>query len=530
MKRFLTLLGWFYLISLVTLPISTKSQNALRVTTTGKIYVSPGARIYVKGNTNDSGKIQNNTGTVTFNGNISVPGKYISNGNEVFGGTGNKTVLTSVKDTNYFGHVVKQNTGNIILDSDLDCDSITFTVSGKIMITNTDTIRVKSGAATAIKGYSSSSYIDVDDYAILSRKASGTGITYVWPMGNFTSGYHRFDILLSSLGTTGSSFIHGKLVSGGAGTISYSKYYPTGFSGNYPGQDCSTGSNPQWVEFTCMTPNYYNFSGPTDYQSIVTAWASACSPAGAGPQRVLQSEIGLGNWTNRVDSVTGTLTTQLCLNSYWRGGVATSIPGGTYRGFGDFAIAGGYGAPLPVELVMFKGYRSQDKNVLIWETASERNTDKFEVYRSADNSNDWTFIGSQKAVGGSKPTDYTLYDNDPMIGNNYYRLKIIDNDRTFDYSNVINIPITAIEMNSIVGIYPNPASESIIVKIQSTKNYAPTIKIFDVLGQILIEESITVQEGANKLPIDIANLANGTYMLSMEDVLGNNLLKKFVKQ
>jgi hypothetical protein len=80
-------------------------------------------------------------------------------------------------------------------------------------------------------------------------------------------------------------------------------------------------------------------------------------------------------------------------------------------------------APLPVELVSFTGWNQGSVNQLQWITASELNTDKFEVEKSTV-SGVWNTIGSKTAAGNSNiKLTYNFTDNNPVVGDNYYRLK-----------------------------------------------------------------------------------------------------------
>lgn len=201
--------------------------------------------------------------------------------------------------------------------------------------------------------------------------------------------------------------------------------------------------------------------------------------------------------------------------------------------FGRFRFFGSINAgntSLPVELVTFTGHHRDGINILNWVTASEYNTDKFEIYRSQNGSTNWTYLGTLKATGGNKITNYTSYDERPMVGDNYYRLRIVDYDGSYEYSNTINIPISEIEANTFVGIFPNPTDGQVTVKIQSTKDYKSKIVIIDILGQIVFEEQIQLQKGVTELPIDLTTFAKGAYIVSFIDVLENKHQQKLVKQ
>ncbi|HRI35220.1 MAG TPA: T9SS type A sorting domain-containing protein, partial [Saprospiraceae bacterium] len=186
-------------------------------------------------------------------------------------------------------------------------------------------------------------------------------------------------------------------------------------------------------------------------------------------------------------------------------------------------------APLPVELISFTGYNDGAVNKLQWKTASEKNTLKFEVQKSLD-ATTWSAIGEKVAAGNSTiEINYDFNDNNPVIGNNYYRLKIIDNDGTFNFSNVINIPISNAIINSFVQVYPNPTNGILNVEIQSTSAYDIKMTTFDVLGKKVLEKSMNIVKGLNTLTIDYSILAKGTYVLQYFDSEGKTHTTKFVK-
>ena len=186
-------------------------------------------------------------------------------------------------------------------------------------------------------------------------------------------------------------------------------------------------------------------------------------------------------------------------------------------------------APLPVELTTFTGYNDGDKNILNWTTASEQNTNRFEIEKSLENSN-WTYIGTKPAAGNStQELHYDFVDNYPVLGNNYYRLKIVDNDGTFKYSNVINIPVKEAFSNTFAGIYPNPTSGVLNVEIQSTQAYSTSIEVTDVLGRKISSKTIQLNKGISTTVFDFNQLANGTYILQFIDFEGKTHVTKFVK-
>lgn len=186
-------------------------------------------------------------------------------------------------------------------------------------------------------------------------------------------------------------------------------------------------------------------------------------------------------------------------------------------------------AALPVELTSFTGWNQGAVNRLQWITASEQNTLKFEVQKSIAGGA-WTVIGDKAAAGNStQQLNYDFTDNNPVVGNNFYRLKIIDLDGTFSFSNTINIPIGEAVLNNFTRVYPNPTGGKLNVEIQSTANYDTKVMAFDVLGKKIFEKSSALNKGLNTLQLDFSSLAKGTYILQFADADGKIHTTKFVK-
>lgn len=187
-------------------------------------------------------------------------------------------------------------------------------------------------------------------------------------------------------------------------------------------------------------------------------------------------------------------------------------------------------AALPVELTSFTGYHESLRNTLIWKTASERNTDRFEIEKSFDGIN-WEHIGTQKAVGNTNgESEYTFYDNAPKVGNNYYRLKIADYDQSYEYSKVINVVVGATEMENSISVYPNPTSGDVTMMVYSFENRSGRIQVVNVLGQVMMQEEVSLQKGSTNIPIRLHGLSNGLYTIIFSDASGKTHTEKVLKQ
>ena len=144
--------------------------------------------------------------------------------------------------------------------------------------------------------------------------------------------------------------------------------------------------------------------------------------------------------------------------------------------------------PLPVELVEFTAQLKENKTLLKWETASEINNQGFDIEYS-DDGNNWRKMGHQDGNGSTDVNNtYFFYDKNPKIGVNYYRLKQIDFDGKFEYSNIESIKIE--ELNSTYSIYPNPTHAKEVAVINP--NEGTTMSIFDGNGKLLFFSKLKV--------------------------------------
>jgi len=175
---------------------------------------------------------------------------------------------------------------------------------------------------------------------------------------------------------------------------------------------------------------------------------------------------------------------------------------------------------VPVELISFAGKIGNNVVILEWITASELNNYGFEVLRSFDENN-WERIGFIPGKGTTTEKSYYTFEDQLERPIQFYRLKQIDYNGNWNYSNSIKITSDNIPKEyNLYQNYPNPFNPSTILKYSIVKKGEVKLTIYDILGR---EVSVLVNEvkdpGYYEVNFNASNLASGVYFYRL--VAGN---------
>ena len=192
----------------------------------------------------------------------------------------------------------------------------------------------------------------------------------------------------------------------------------------------------------------------------------------------------------------------------------------TVNSFSEFWFGNGEGndtEPVPVNLLLFDAIKQSGGVLLNWKIGNEVNVAKYEIERGSD-------IGNFKSIGtvaiiGSGLNSFT--DSQPLVGANYYRLKIVERNGAFTFS-----PIKKISFGNdgdVIFIYPNPIINATLF-IASTVN-CTSCYLYDATGKIV--KSFTLQ-GRNNA-INISGVAKGIYTLKVISEIGTHSKKVFIQ-
>jgi hypothetical protein len=197
---------------------------------------------------------------------------------------------------------------------------------------------------------------------------------------------------------------------------------------------------------------------------------------------------------------------------------------------------------VPVELISFTGKVEQSKVMLTWQTTTELNNYGFEIERSLTPSlskgeglHEWSKIGFVSGVGNSSLVqNYSFVDNlNGKFGKYFYRLKQIDFDGSFKYSNEVEVQIFPVKY-SLDQNYPNPFNPSTKISWRSPVSGRQVLKVFDVLGNevaTLVDE--WKEAGSHQVEFQSAvgnrQLTNGVYFYRLQVYSANSGAGSFVE-
>jgi hypothetical protein len=195
------------------------------------------------------------------------------------------------------------------------------------------------------------------------------------------------------------------------------------------------------------------------------------------------------------------------------GSPVTAVQRLNMSGFSKFSIVQS-SVPLPVELIEFNGEAKGIFNYVYWRAASEADLEHYELESSADGLL-FGKITAKVASGAAGHQAFYSYDDyahySPIT---YYRLKMVDRDRSYRYSTIISIENRTLE-TSVVNIFPNPASNEVNIQIKAPGQSHADIRLTDMLGKVLVYTRVNLDESMETTSISTQGLAEGSYVVTV---------------
>lgn len=303
---------------------------------------------------------------------------------------------------------------------------------------------------------------------------------------------------------------------------------------------CGTGLIEQ---ISLKTGN--NFNSPTVALQLkdpncTVVWTVA--NLAVGPNQIVTIDLADGSGASR-NVINGQLYTFVLLfsggsgNQLIRASDANPYPGGAAVGSGNcgtfanfdlwFRVSIGQNLPpLPIELTDFHAnIFEKTKGVdLSFSTASQSTASHFTIQNSTDGT-DFYDIGTVPSHGTTtEPHSYEFTHESPAPGDNYYRLKMVDLDGSFEFSKVVQIYIGGEQGFRIV---PNPVGDEVRVVFDEPMDHMAALRILRADGQIAHKEAIPAEAG--EWTVQSMGLVPGIYWLELVDGQGKVFHQKFTR-
>ncbi len=272
-----------------------------------------------------------------------------------------------------------------------------------------------------------------------------------------------------------------------------------------------------------VTPQFENPSGMyniTLYYSWeeINGWVASNSEGSSIDELMLAKSDGPLASATSIELEAATYTNYNGIDYYFTGTYAT--------GFSGFGLAN-ENSQLPVELLDFTARPDGESIAVDWSTAVELNNKGFELKRSTSPSEGFATISWIEGRGTSPEVNNYQYDDEDVRSGvwYYYRLKQIDFDGQFEYSPIVSAQIDGASFE----IFPNPVSNILQVKLQSSDKIRGQLEVIDLLGSIVMTQNIANESG-DQINVNVSDLPNAMYFIRLRDEVGVQDAVRFLKR
>lgn len=265
---------------------------------------------------------------------------------------------------------------------------------------------------------------------------------------------------------------------------------------------------------TYQTTPYWTLTASTDaFLGINTTSLIGYSVAGAGHVwgAGYSNKALVGSPSRTLDFGSGLLNLGATLGTLF-----DLAAGNNGAGKANLFDINGCGAVLPVMMMNLSATYNNGISHLAWKTAQEMNSSRFDIERSTDGIT-FTYAGSVNAAGFSNAgINYKFDDLKVNPGLNYYRLKPVDKDGGFVYSNIVMIDVH-IKGTFITAVYPSPFVDKVNISVSAESEGEANIRMTDNTGRLIFSKRSRVQKGSNAILLDgLGNLSKGIYIIQVQ--------------
>ena len=232
------------------------------------------------------------------------------------------------------------------------------------------------------------------------------------------------------------------------------------------------------------------------------------------------SQLFAGNWIDAGN--TATTGTPGSAGSVVSKAVSMFTAGSTYF---TLASSDAFLNPLPVKLIDFKSYSFNDAVIVKWMTGNTWQPAYFELQCALDGNN-FTKISTINYIPGIN--SYQHLTTSKLTGSLYYRLKIVEKDGSFFYSNIISVDANT-NQPGIIRVLPSVvrSSANLLINIATGDNCR--INIYNIDGRLMQTMSRLVSRGNDIIALQLGQLASGIYTVTIITAGGKMAMCRFVK-
>jgi fibronectin-binding autotransporter adhesin len=172
------------------------------------------------------------------------------------------------------------------------------------------------------------------------------------------------------------------------------------------------------------------------------------------------------------------------------------------------------GAVLAVDFTAITAQAKGTTNVVNFATATEKDVKEFAIERSINNKT-WEVIGTKAAIGGSTAANYSFTDLNPSTLS-YYRVRSVETSGKDQISKIVAVKRNGGKL-AVIAVSPVPTTDNVNVDFSIGKSTKVNMVITDIIGRVVKTETFTTAEGANTMRVNLSNLTQGTYIMTLND-------------
>ncbi len=275
-----------------------------------------------------------------------------------------------------------------------------------------------------------------------------------------------------------------------------------------------------------VSPSHPIFTTPNSITGPITV-TNGSSSYGARDEVTLLNKPGvirIANWSSTTVQANGSIIVHnpnndsvACRNIFFTFAISLLADQTAAANLIENAVGYLFRDIVPVELTAFTANVSGNSVNLIWNTATELNNSGFEIQRKSANSQ-FEQVGYVAGFGTTtEPRAYSFTDSKITVGNYTYRLKQVDYDGSYEYSNEINVDVNGPEQYSLDQNYPNPFNPSTLIKYSVAQDGFVNVSIFNLLGEkVATLVNSNMKAGSYELNFNASQLSSGVYFYSIE--------------